>query len=245
MKRQKKENTLLSLAFNIAIPSILLIWAGKFLKARGIEQLFGIDALLCVFLLALAFPTIYGIYDLIARKKWNIIAIIGVASVFLTGGIGVMRLSREWIIAKETLVPLVLGIAVTITAFTKKPLAKLLILNDTVLDVNKIEKLLNERGTKAAFDREFLIATWLCAFSFLLSAALNFYLACRIFTENATMEQFNEQVGKMTALSWPVIVLPTTIFLIAAMFKVFSAIKKYCGVSFEDVLSPQLQENKK
>lgn len=59
-------------------------------------------------------------------------------SVILTGGIGLMKMSREWIIVKEGLVPLVLGAAVLITVFTRRPLAKMIMLNESVVDLPKL-----------------------------------------------------------------------------------------------------------
>ncbi|MFI3290749.1 MAG: VC0807 family protein [Opitutales bacterium] len=237
MKKAKKENTLFNIIFNIAIPSVLLIWGGKFLKNKGIESILGLDASVLIFVLALAFPIIYGIYDLVSRKKWNVISIIGVISVFLTGGIGLMQLSREWIIAKEGLVPLVLGVIVLISSFTKKPLIKALVYNDAVLNIEKLEAKLIENNNMDAFNSEFKKINYIFAFSFLLSAILNFALASYIFTANSSQEEFNEQVGKMTALSYPVIVLPTTIIMLFATFKIFKAIKKYSNLGFEELLN--------
>lgn len=78
---------------------------------------------------------------------------IGILSVFLTGGIGLMKLSREWMIVKETCVPLVLGAAVLLTAATKKPLAKVLLMNEAVLDVGKIDSALDANGTRGDFEK--------------------------------------------------------------------------------------------
>ena len=92
-KETKRENIWLNIGFNIVAPSLLLI------KGRSIAESAGyvhesLDAY--IFVAALAFPIIYGVCDLISRGKWNIFSAIGILSVFLTGGIGLMKLSREW-----------------------------------------------------------------------------------------------------------------------------------------------------
>lgn len=232
-KENKPENPWLNLGFNIILPSFLLIKGGKLFESLGITGE-NVDAQ--VFAFALAFPIVYGIWDLASRRKFNIFSVIGVLSVILTGGIGLMKMSREWIIVKEGLVPLVLGAAVLITVFTRRPLAKMIMLNESVVDLPKIEAALDERGTREKFDEALKKATWWVAASFLLSSVLNFALAAYIFKSPTGTEAFNEEVGKMTALSFPVIVLPTMVVLFFAMYRLFSAMGECTGLSIEDAM---------
>ena len=171
---QKKENVWLNLGFNIIAPSLILV-KGKKIFEGILPPTDNIDVI--VFVVALAFPLIYGVYDLLQRRKWNVISIVGLLSVVLTGGIGLLKLSRECMILKETIVPLVLGGAVLVTALTKKPLAKMIMLNEDIVDVKKIDKALDERGTRPQYDYALKIATYWVSASFLLSAVLNFALA--------------------------------------------------------------------
>ena len=221
-KENKPENPWLNLGFNIILPSFLLIKGGKLFESLGITGE-NVDAQ--VFVFALAFPIVYGIWDLASRRKFNIFSVIGVLSVILTGGIGLMKMSREWIIVKEGLVPL-----------TRRPLAKMIMLNESVADLPKIEAALDERGTREKFDEALKKATWWVAASFLLSSVLNFALAAYIFKSPTGTEAFNEEVGKMTALSFPVIVLPTMVVLFFAMYRLFSAMGECTGVSIEDAM---------
>ena len=131
-KENKPENPWLNLGFNIVLPSFLLIKGRKLFESVGIMGE-NVDAQ--VFVFALAFPIAYGIWDLARRRKFNIFSVIGVLSVILTGGIGLMKMSREWIIVKEGLVPLVIGAAVLLTVFTRGPLAKMIMLNESVVDL--------------------------------------------------------------------------------------------------------------
>ena len=220
-KETKRENIWLNIGFNIVAPSLLLI------KGRSIAESAGyvhesLDAY--IFVAALAFPIIYGVCDLISRGKWNIFSAIG-------------KLSREWMIVKETCVPLVLGAAVLLTAATKKPLAKVLLMNEAVLDVGKIDSALDANGTRGDFEKSLKTATYILAASFLLSGVLNFALASYLFKSPAGTAEFNAEVGRMTALSFPVIVLPTMAVLIFAMFKLFSSITRCTGLSLEDVMA--------
>lgn len=232
MKQNKPESFWLNLGCNIVAPSVLLIKGADIAKRIGLDCA---DLDLAVFLLAMAFPVVYGIADFAARRRWNLFSAIGFLSVLLTGGIGLLSLSREWIIVKEGAVPLVLGFAVLITAWTKRPLAKMIVLSESVFDVRKVEAALRERGAQAEFDAKMKSITYIIAASFLLSSALNFLLASIIFRSPAGTPEFNEQLGTMTALSFPVIVLPTMAVFIFALLKFFRALESLAGLSLEEI----------
>ncbi len=232
-KTRKRENPWLNIGFNIAIPSLLLIKGRRIFEAAGIA---GESVDTRVFVFALLFPVAYGIWDLAGRRKFNVFSAIGVVSVLLTGGIGLMKMSREWIIAKEGLVPLALGAAVLATAATRRPLAKIIMLNESVVDLPRIEAALDARGTREKFDAALRRATLWVAGSFLLSSVLNFALAACIFRSEAGTEAFNAEVGRMTALSFPVIALPTMIVLFCAMYRLFGAVGECTGLSLEDAM---------
>lgn len=232
-KTRKRENPWLNIGFNIAIPSLLLIKGRRIFEAAGIA---GESVDTRVFVFALLFPVAYGIWDLAGRRKFNVFSAIGVVSVLLTGGIGLMKMSREWIIAKEGLVPLALGAAVLATAATRRPLAKIIMLNESVVDLPRIEAALDARGTREKFDAALRRATLWVAGSFLLSSVLNFALAACIFKSEAGTEAFNAEVGRMTALSFPVIALPTMIVLFCAMYRLFGAVGECTGLSLEDAM---------
>lgn len=236
---QKKENVWLNLGFNIVAPSLILV-KGKKIFESVLPVSDNLDII--VFVSALAFPLVYGVYDLLRRRKWNIFSVIGLLSVVLTGGIGLMKLSRECMILKETIVPLVLGGAVLATALTKKPLAKMIMLNEDIVDVKKIDDALDARGTRAEYDSALKTATYWVSASFLLSAILNFALASYIFKSEVGTEAFNEEVGTMTALSFPVIAVPTTIMFIFAMYKFFGALSKNTGLSLEEIMTQKFDK---
>ncbi len=232
---EKRENIWLNLCFNIVAPSVLLIKGKRILELCGVES--WDSANVWIFVVSLAFPTLYGLWDLSRRRKWNIISAIGILSVLLTGGVGLFKLSKEVMIIKEGTVPLVIGAAVLATAPTRRPLAKMLIMNESVMDVKKIESALDERGTREEFDSALKGATYVVALSFVLSSVLNFALASWIFKSPAGTEEFNAEVGRMTALSFPVIALPATIIMFFAVYKIFGAITRCTGLKIEEIVS--------
>ena len=80
-----KSNPLLDLLLSIVVPSIILM------KFSGDNDLGASGALV----VALAFPVGLGLYQLVRYKITNYIALLGLVSVLLTGGIGLLQLDTE------------------------------------------------------------------------------------------------------------------------------------------------------
>lgn len=230
----KKENMLLNILLNIAIPTIVLM------KLSGDDYL-GVKLGIVV---ALAFPIGYGLYDFRNRSKINFFSILGVVSVLLTGGISLLELDPKYIAIKEASIPGLLGIATLISIKTPWPLVKTILYNKSIICVDKIEQALQQNNTEIAFQGSLKTASMLVASSFFLSSALNYILAKIVVVSAPGTEQFNIELGKLTALSYPVIVIPSMIVLIGSMIFLAKAITRHTGLAFEDILV-EMQENDK
>ena len=230
---KKPENMLLNLLFNIAIPVFILS------KLSGEDRLGPLGALA----VGIAFPLIYGMYDLITRRKWNLFSIIGVASVSLTGGLGLMKVDGFWFAVKEAAVPLIFAVAVVATLKTPKPLVRALILNDSVVNVPRIEHALEDHQTRPQFDQLLESSTWLLAGSLGLSAVLNFILARIILQSPAGTSEFTAELGKLTWLSYPVIVVPSMAIMIYILLRLFKGIHRLTGLGIEDIAHKKSETN--
>lgn len=231
----KKENLLLNLVFNILIPSLVLSKLSK-------ESLLGPVVGLVV---ALSFPLGYGVWDFLERRKANFIAIIGFTSVLLTGGLGLMQVGGLGFAIKEAAVPTVIGVAVLLSLKSKSPLVRTMLYNDQVIDVPRIDAVLAEKGNRADFDRLLVRASCLLAFSFLVSAALNFGLARYLLKSPPGTVEFNAELGKMNLLSWPVIVIPSMAMMMLALWQLLHGIKRITGMGFEEIFkAPQEKQAK-
>ena len=229
----KRENLLLNLAFNIAIPSLILA------KASTPERLGPVWGLI----VALAFPVSYGLWDFVQRKQANFISIIGFSSVLLTGGLGLMQVNAFWFAVKEAAVPSIIGLAVWLSSYTSRPLVRQFLFNDQVLDVVKIETHLAEKGNRPQFQRLLISSTYLLVLSFLVSAVLNFVLARWLLQSPPGSPEFNAELGKMNALSWPVIVVPTMIITVYALWRLMKGIMNYTGLGFEELMHADLKKD--
>tara|TARA_R110001592_G_scaffold356455_2_gene658326 strand:+ start:21513 stop:22250 length:738 start_codon:yes stop_codon:yes gene_type:complete len=222
----QSENLLLNLAFNIIIPTLVLT------KLSSDEYL-GTTLAIVV---ALSFPVIYGLKDLITLKKINFFSALGVISILLTGSISLLELDPAYIAIKEATVPAIFGLATIVSLKTPYPLVKTFLYNDKILQTTRIANALEENGNSKRFEKCLANASWLVAGSFFLSSILNYILAITLITSQPGTVEFNEQLGKMTALSFPVIAVPATLFLMGALFYLFRGITKLTGLKLEDVI---------
>ncbi len=225
---RKTENPWLSLAINIAIPAVILM------KLSADERLGPAAALV----LALAFPLVYGMQDFVRQRRFNFISALGVVSILLTGGIGLLELDPKWIAVKEAGVPAIIGLAVVVSMKTPYPIVRSLLYNDRIIDVAAVDVALERYGNRVDFDRVLGVASWLLASSFFLSSVLNFALARWIVKSPAGSAAFNEELGRMTALSYPVIVLPSMAVMMIALWYLFRSIKRLTHMDLEEIFHP-------
>tara|TARA_B100000749_G_scaffold84052_1_gene63910 strand:- start:55242 stop:55988 length:747 start_codon:yes stop_codon:yes gene_type:complete len=235
----KKENPLANIGFNIVIPVVLL---------NQLTDRFGEHGPLIALVVALAFPLGYGAYDLIVNKRKNFISVLGIVNILFTGGLALLKVEGFWFAVKEAAFPALIGVGVYFTAYTKKPAVKMMVYNKNVMDVDRVESVLEEKGTRTQFDHHLKKSTYLLAISFFLSAILNFGLASYIFkdidpnlssTEAASV--LNEQIADMQWMSFIVIALPLTVFMMYILFYVKNGITRYTGLGVEDIF-PALKE---
>ncbi len=187
--------------------------------------------------LALSLPLGFAIYNFYKEKKFGLVPILGFVNILLTGVIGLFKLPTEYIAIKEAAVPLVIGVATLISLKTPYPLVKTFLYNDMVMQTDKIEAALDQNNQQKAFEKVLTNATYMIAFSFLVSTILNYTLAKIIVTEPSGTEAFNDQLGTMTLYSYPVIVIPCMVITIYAMFYLFKSIKKLTSLNLEEILN--------
>ena len=222
----KRENMFINLLLNIVIPTIILT---KFSGAEHLGPKLGI-------IVALAFPIGYGIKDYFRAQKVNFFSALGVFSVAMTGGMSLLEIAPKYIAIKEAAVPAVFGLATLISLKTRFPLVRTLLYNDLVMDIARVEAALQEHGTKQDFEKTLVNASWMLAGSFLVSSILNYVLARVILVSPPGTEAFNAELGKMTALSFPVIAVPAMIIMMFALFYLFRNIKRLTELDLEDII---------
>jgi hypothetical protein len=229
-----KPRPLVDLLLSIVIPSIILM------KFSGDNQLGASGALV----FALAFPVAWGLYELIRFRITNYIALLGLVSVLLTGSIGLLELDTQWLAIKEAAIPALLGAVILVSAQLGYPLVKTLLYNPKVLNTERIARILCERGQDEVFEARFLKATYFLSGTFFFSAMMNYFLARWIVSSPSGSMAFNEELGRLTLISYPIIAIPSMAMMLAIFYFLWRSIHGLTGLKLEEMLAPSGADDK-
>lgn len=213
-----------NLIFNFFIPSLILF------KLSSDAYLGPVKGLI----LALAFPLGFGAYTLFKERHFSFFSAMGVLSILVTGGIGLLELNPQWIAVKEALIPFVIGSVLLGSEFTKMPLTTKFL--EQIINVEKLESLLDTDEKKVVYVKQVKQMSLGVAMSFYVSSLLNYLLAKLLVVSAPGTTAFNEELGRMTALSLPVIAIPSTLVLAASLLIFFRRLHRVTGADFESLL---------
>ena len=238
----QRENPFFNLLFNILIPIILL--------NKG-HLLLGKNAGVLVLLLALAFPVFYGVFDFIRNKRKNIISIFGTLNVLFTGGFALYKLDGIWFAIKEAVFPLLIGIFVFVSAYTKKSFFEYLSHHAPIFKWDLIKEQIQIASSFNHLKALFKKATIMFSVSFFISAILNFILALYIFSEQWSPEIssaekniiLNKKIADMTWLGFVVIGLPMTFFAIGVFWWFLKRLSKLTQLPIEQMMIKTHKDN--
>lgn len=225
-KEPKSENGLYSLLFNIVIPVFIL------LKMSDEKRLGPTYALL----VAIAFPIIFAIIDFYKYRKLRFIPIAGFISVLMTGLIGLMKLSPEWMAVKEAGIPAAIGLAVIISIYTPFPLIKKMLFNDKIMHIDLINEKLNEKDAVKLFDKRLKISSFLLGATFFISSIINYFLTKTILIAQPGTSLYTEQIGKLKISCILITAIPSTILMLLILWYLFTSIKKVTGLELNEFL---------
>lgn len=221
-----RENPFYNLAFSVILPALVLT------KLSTPDRLGPVNGLI----VALAFPIGFGIYQFAKTKRVSFISGLGFASTLLTGVFALYQLSAGWIAIKEGAVPLLIGLGVLLSMRTQSPLVKQLLYNDQIINIERVEERITSGEMRIGLDRLLRQASFLIAASLLLSAVLNYGLARYLLVSAPGTPEFNEELGRMNFLSWPVIVVPSTLIVVVALVQLLKGLSQLTGLKQDEIL---------
>jgi hypothetical protein len=221
----KPENLVLNLVCNIVLPTVVLM---KFSAENRLGPLWGL-------ILALIFPIGYGFYDLVTRKKTNVLSILGFVSVLCSGGLGLMKADGLWFAVKDAVLPTVIGLAVLVSMRTKRPLVRELFYNEQVVDIARVDAALVEHRQTEAFEALMRRTSLWLALSFIASAPVNFALARYVLRAPPGTPEFNAQLGRMHLLVWPVIVIPSMVVMMLVFWRLMTGLGRLTGLTADEI----------
>lgn len=226
MTEPAKPNPLLEIAVTIIVPAIVLM------QLSSPDRLGTMGALA----LGLAFPIGWGLWDGWRRRKLNWLSVMGVVSTLLTGGIGLLELDAYWLAVKEAAVPALIGLVILGSAWTASPLIRLLVFNASLFDTQRVHDALELKGCTRAFERSLRVGTMMLAGTFFFSAVANYLLARHVVLSAAGTEAFNEELGRLTLLSYPVIAIPSMLMMMGLLYWLARQARQLTGLDIGDLL---------
>lgn len=226
MPAQRKRQPLIELGITIVIPAVILM---KFSDAQALGPV-------AALLLALSFPLAWGVVEWLRHGKPGWMALLGLVSIVLTGGIGLLALDPQWLAVKEAAIPGIIGLVVLGSAYTRYPLVKTLLFNPALVDLGRVHQALAARGQQASFDSRLRLANHLLAGTFFFSSAMNYALAKWVVVSPAGTQAFNEELGRLTLLSYPVIALPSMVMLAGLLFFLSRSLRQLSGLKLTEVM---------
>lgn len=236
----QKENSLNSLLCNIVVPVVCLMYLPKLLTnhtdfGEDLSQKIGL-------VVALIFPISYFLYHFIKTKKTSFISIVGFIGILVTGVIGLLKLPAEYVAYERATVPLLFAIAILATNLSKTPLIKKFFYNPMLFNTEKIDKLLEERGTEKDFNKTLKNTSYMLAASFLFSSICNFFVTRHYMTD----DNFTESLGRVKIMSLVITIVPLLAIMVGAILYFQKRLKEHTGVeNTEDLYSEELKEKEK
>ena len=225
----KPENLLLNLAFNVAIPAVLM---AQLSKESRLGPVWGL-------LVALMFPLGYGAYDFVVRRKTNALSVLGIIGILVSGTFGILKLGGFWFAVKDAAIPSLIGVALLATMRTREPLVKTIFYNDTIMDVPRIESALQARGTADGFAALLRRCSILIALAFFVSGGLGFGLARYLLRSPGGTPEFNAELAKMHWLSVPVIVIPVMGMMMVALWQLIRGLHELTGLTTDEIFKSE------
>jgi len=142
-------------------------------------------------------------------------------------------------------IPALLGVAVLVSARLGYPVIRLLLYNPKLLDTERISTILRTRGQDMEFESRLLNATYLLGATFFFSAVMNYLLARWIVVSPAGSAAFNEELGQLTLISYPVIAVPSMLMILGIFYILWRNIHGLTGLTLEEIMAPSLADKQR
>lgn len=254
--KNQPEHPLANILINVLIPVLALSYLSKdpeFQLALGKAVRPWHIGPLKALVVALMFPIGYGIWHFTKTRKPNFFSALGLISVLLTGGLTLFLWNKDGTVKpnadvlfglKEASIPFILGLAVIGSHYTNNPLLRLFIYSDSLFDIPKIERRVDEINGRERYQQILFQATLMFAASFFISTVLNFGLSLFFLggldhaAANAR-ELYNERVAKLTGWGFAVIGVPILIFLFFTLRRLLKSLGSLTSMKDEEMMLPR------
>jgi len=247
-----QENPLVNIALNVIVPVLALDHLSKDRVFEEAPKFWHLGPIWAV-VIGLSLPIGYGIWFFIKHRKPNFFSVIGVVSVILTGALIIYLWNGDGTIKpqaaklfglKEGSIPLVLGMTILLSHWTKTPLLNTFVYSPQIFDLKRIEAEIAANGVQEPYRKLLFSSTIIFSASFLISTVLNFFLALHFLggvDANAAdaRTQFAQGISRLTWWGFLVIGAPILVLLVLLFFRLIRRLRALTGLDDEQILMPR------
>lgn len=223
-------NPLFEIALTIVLPSLVLD------KLSKPEMLGPFGALV----VSLLFPLGFGVWCWYKKTGWNVFSILGLATILLSGGLGLLKLPAVWVAVKETAMPLIIALAFPLSHRFGKPLIQAMLMQPHIMNVNTLQaKAASSPWIKEQLDRSTFKASLGMGGGMVLSSIANFFLALYLLNgKEPGSEAFVKALGTLNWAGTVVIGLPLVVIMMVVFMWLLNRIQRITGLERDDLLNP-------
>ena len=215
---------MLQIAINFIIPIVILT------QFSGEAQLGPIKSLL----LALAFPIGLELYSLRSNRRPNVLSMISIGGILITGAIALLGLSENWLAVRRTVPYAAAGAAFLISALFKRPLLGALL--PYLLDMEEVRARALEKHAAGQLERRIARANYLTGILFMILAIASYFATLWVIASPGGSPGFNQEYARLRLISLPAITLPMVIGLTAVLYYLVHSMEKLTGLEFDSIL---------
>lgn len=226
---RKQPSSLLDLVLTVVLPSLVLDYLSP------PDRLGPFWALV----VSMLFPIAFGIWCWRKQHAWNVFSILGLATVLLSGGLGLLNLDAFWFSIKESAMPLALGAAFPLSHFWGKPLINALIMQPQLLNVPTVLAALDTPEKQQSFAHSLWRASWGIGLSMIGSSVGNFFLVLYLLKgKEPGSEAFVRAIGTQNWAGMIVVGVPMLVAMLVVFVGLIRSIQRITGLERADLMNP-------
>ena len=222
-------NPIVEIVLTVALPSMALDYLSE------TERLGPVWALV----VSMLFPLGFGVWSWLKHSSWNALSALGLITVLLSGGLGLLKLDAFWFAVKESAMPVFLGMAFPLSHRWGKPLINSMIMQPQLVNVRSLNAALEEPEKRARFNTALLGASWHLGLGMVASAVANFFLAMWILGgKEPGTPAFVKGVGTLNWSSTVLIGAMLMGIMMLVMIRFLRQVEGITGLDRDDLLNP-------
>lgn len=212
----------LELACTVAAPVLVLSFGTSTLGPTG------------ALVVALVFPFGFALAAVAREGRPSALSAMSLASVVLTGGIGLLELPPAWFAVKEAAVPAAFGLGIAATAATRYDVVGVLL--DRLIDPERLTAAVTRAEQRHALVRATRRGTIeLGAVTALSGVASGLFAAWWVHAPPGT-EAFTSELAAYTGWSFPAVTLPSMALSAVVLRRVLAGLEAAAGRPFDELL---------